>query len=218
MGKRKTQRTSDWILWDATDICFMDCKTKRISVKGKQAVTVDDETIDRVVRDQPFSSARKKKEIDETIEDGLTKDLINLGIGVGKIFVSYDDYKSGNIVGFPFIEGRKFHAALITLEESLSNTPGIKDRIIQVAQSYRNFKSDHLEQINEKTVIILSVKDVEECACIIAKEGLGFYLEHHMDSKLMAQKFTNDRFLVDKCNDELINPFLEELMPLFDKN
>ena len=30
-GKRKTQRTSDWILWDDTDICFMDCKTKRIS-------------------------------------------------------------------------------------------------------------------------------------------------------------------------------------------
>lgn len=95
-GKRKTQRTSDWILWDDTDICFMDCKTKRISVKGKQAVTVDD-------------------------------------------------------------------------EESLSNTPGYKDRIIKVAQSYREFKNGHTEPIDEKTVKMLSVKNIEECACVIAK-------------------------------------------------
>lgn len=215
VGKRKTQRTSDWILWDSTDICFMDCKTKRISVKGKQAVTVNDVTIDRVVREQPFSSARKKKEIDEAIEEGLTKDLINLGIGVGKVFVSYDDYKAGNILGFQFMEGKKFHAVLITLEECLSNSPGIKDRILKVAQSYRDFKSEQSEQIDEKTVKILSVKDIEECTCIIAKEGLGFYLEHHMDSKLMAQKYTNDKYLVDKCNKELINPFLEELKLLY---
>ena len=143
-GKRKTQRTSDWILWDDTDICFMDCKTKRISVKGKQAVTVDD-------------------------------------------------------------------------EESLSNTPGYKDRIIKVAQSYREFKNGHPEPIDEKTVKMLSVKNIEECACVIAKEGIGYYLEHHMDNQLMAQKFVKDKFLLDKCNEELINPFLEEMKEYYGK-
>ena len=210
-GKRKTQRTSDWILWDDTDICFMDCKTKRISVKGKKAVTVDDEEIERVVRDKPFSSTRKKKEIDEVIPEGLTKDLITLGIGVGKVFVSYDDYRAGNVSGFPFMERKSFHAAIVTLEECLLNTPGYKDRIIKVAQSYRECKNGHTEPIDEKMVSMLSIKELEECACVIAKEGVGFYLEHHMDNKLMFQKYVNDKFLVDKCNEELINPFLEEM-------
>jgi hypothetical protein len=217
IGKRKSQRTSDWILWDQTDICFLDCKTKRISVKGKQAVTVDDEEINRVVIDKPFSSTRKKKEIDDRIPEGITKDLILIGMGVGKIFVSYDDYKKGNVEAFPFMEGKKFHAVLLTLEESFSNSPGYKERILKVAQSYRNAKSGESEQIDEESVIILSLKDIEECACVIAKEGLGYFLEHHMNSKLMAQKWENDRFLVDKCKTELINPFIEELKPYWER-
>jgi len=211
VGKRKTQRTSDWILWDETDICFMDCKTKRISVKGKQAVSVDEETIERVVKDKPFSSARKKSEIDATVPEGITKDLINLGIGVGKIFVSYDDYRAGNIACFPYMEGKKFHAVLVTLEESLSNTPGYKDLIVKVAQSYRDAKSELTEPIDEKSVKVVSVKDLEECTCVIANEGLGFYMEHHMNRMLLSEKYVNDKYLVDKCGDELINPFIEDL-------
>lgn len=216
VGKKKTQRTSDWILWDDANICFMDCKTKRISVKAKQTVAVDDEEIERVVRNKPFSSMRKKKEIDEAIVEGLTKDLIALGIGVGKVFVSYDDYKAGNITDFPYMEGKSFHAVIVTLEESLSNTPGYKDRIIKVAQSYRDAKSEHSELIDEKSVKILSVKNLEESACIIAKDGIGYYLENHMNNELMAQEYVKDKFLVDKCNEELINPFLEELMQYYE--
>ncbi|MBQ8484864.1 MAG: hypothetical protein IJ534_01815 [Bacteroidaceae bacterium] len=216
VGKRRTQRTSDWILWDETDISFMDCKTKRISVKGKQAVTVDDEMINQVVRDKPFSNTRKKKEIDEAIPEGLTKDLIHLGIGVGKIFVSYDEYQAGNVSGFPYMKGKRFHAVIVTLEESFSNTPGYKERIIKVAQSYRDAKSCNSKPIDEKTVKVLSVKDLEECTCIIAQEGLGFYMDHHMHRELMAQKYIMDKFLVDKCNEELINPFLEELKAYFE--
>jgi len=216
VGKKKTQRTSDWILWDDANICFMDCKTKRISVKAKQTVAVDDEDIERVVRNKPFSSTRKKKEIDEAIVEGLTKDLITLGIGVGKVFVSYDDYKAGNITDFPYMEGKNFHAVIVTLEESLSNTPGYKDRIIKVAQSYRDAKSEHSELIDEKSVKILSVKNLEECTCVIAKDGIGYYLKHHMNNELMTQEYVKDKFLVDKCNEELINPFLEELMQYYE--
>lgn len=214
VGKRRTQRTSDWILWDETDICFMDCKTKRISVKGKQSVTVDDGTINRVATDKPFTKA-KKKDIEEAIPEGLTKDLIHLGIGLGKVFVSYDDYQAGNVTGFPYMKGKKFHAVIVTLEQSFSNTPGYKERIIKVAQSYRDAKSAYSKPIDGKTVKILYVKDLEECACIIAKEGLGFYLEHHMDRKSIAQKYVKDRFLMSKCEEELINPFLEEIKEYF---
>lgn len=217
VGKRKSQRTSDWILWNQTDVCFLDCKTKRISVKGKQSVTVDDETIERVVRDKPFSSRRKKEEIEDVIPDGITKDLINLGIGVGKIFVSYDDYKAGNIESFPYMADKKFHAVLVTLEECFLNIPGYKDRIIKVAQSYRDCKSVHTGQIDEKTVKMLSVRSIEEGACVIAKEGIDFYLSHHMENEVIKEKWVNDRFLVDKCNEELITPFLDDLKPYFEK-
>lgn len=215
VGKRRSQKTSDWILWDDKDICFLDCKTKRISVKGKQAVVVDDEMIEKVVKDKPYSSTRKKKEIDDAIPEGLTKDLINLGIGVGKILVSYDDYRAGNVTGFPYMEGKTFHATLVTLEEIFSNSPGYKERIVKVAQSYREFKNGCLEAIDERTVKMLSVKDFEECSCVLAKEGVGFFLEHFMDSKMMAQKYENDFFLVEKCEKELIDPFLIELEPYY---
>lgn len=211
VGKRKSQRTSDWILWDDMDICFLDCKTKRISVKGKQAVEVDDDVIEKVVKEKPFSSTRKKKEIDDAIPEGLTKDLINLGMGVGKIFVSYDDYRAGNVTDFPFMAGKRFHATLVTLEDNLSNSPGYKERIVKIAQSYREFKSGSQETIDERVVRLLSVKDIEECSCVMATEGVGFFLEHYMDTKMMAQKFENGYFLVDKCCKELIDPFMEEL-------
>ena len=213
--KEKSQKTSDWILWDKDNICFMDCKTKRISVKGKQSVTVDDEAIERVVSDQPFSSSRKKKEIDEAIQEGITKDLINMGIGVGKVLVSYDAYKGGKISDFPYMEGKRFHAVLVTLEESFSNTPGYKDRIVKVALSYRQYKSGQSELIDEKLIKILSVRNIEECACIIANEGIGFYLDNHMDNELIGKKWVKDNYLVDRCNDELINPFLEDIKPYY---
>lgn len=218
VGKRKSQRTSDWILWDERDICFLDCKTKRISVKGKQAVTVDDDTIERVVNDKPFSRKRKKKEIDEAIPEGITKDLINLGIGIGKIFVSYDDYKVGNIKALPYMEGLVFHAVLVTLEESFSNTPGYKERILKVAQSYRDAKSDRTEAIDGKVVEILSVRNVEEGTCVIGKEGIGFYLKNHMNTDVIKEKWVKDPYLLDKCNEDLINPFLDDLKPYYGDN
>ena len=63
---------------------------------------------------------------------------------------------------------------------------------------------------------ILSVKNLEECTCVIAKDGIGYYLKHHMNNELMAQEYVKDKFLVDKCNEELINPFLEELMQYYE--
>lgn len=216
-GGIKNQKTSDWILWDKTDICFMDCKTKRISVKGKQSVVVDDEVIDRVVKERPFSSSKKKKEIDDSIPEGLTKDLIALGIGIGKILVSYDYYRAGKVCGFPYMEGKKFHAVIVTLEESFSNSPGYKERIIKIARSYRAFKTGNDIIIDTDMVKILSVRNIEECTCIIAKEGIGFYLDNHMDNSLIRKKWVNDKFLVNKCNEELINFFLEELKPYFEE-
>ena len=36
-----------------------------------------------------------------------------------------------------------------------------------------------------------------------------------MENEVIKEKWVDDKFLVDKCNEELINPFLEELKPYF---
>lgn len=212
--KEKSQRTSDWILWDKNDICFLDCKTKRISVKGKQATTLDYELIEKIVNEKPFSGKNKKKEID-SLEDSLTKDLINLGIGLGKIYVCYDEYKSGKISELPDMPKKGFYAILVTLEECFSNTPGYKERIVEIAQSYRQFKSSSTELIDLERVRIMTVKDVEEEACIIEHRGLKFCMENYMDNKKMEENWVKDTYIMDRCHEELISPIIKELEPYY---
>ncbi len=210
-GKEKCQKTSDWILWDEDDICFLDCKTKRISIKAKQEAILDENFINMVVDKQPFTRKEKREIIDKGLPEGLTKDLINLGIDLGRIYVSYDTYKAGKVNVLPYMEGKRFHAVLLTLKETFGNVPGYKDVIVKVAQSYRNLKSEHSEIINEADVKVISLSSIEENAVIIAKVGLGKYLKNHNDSKYLKNLWEKDTFLIDKCNQELIDPIIERL-------
>jgi hypothetical protein len=199
---------------EKNDICFLDCKTKRISVKGKQATTLDYELIEKIIHEKPFTGKKKKKEID-SLEDGLTKDLINLGIGLGKIYVCYDEYKSGKIPELPDMPNKGFYAILVTLEECFSNTPGYKERIIEIAQNYRQFKSASTEFIDPERVRIMTVKDVEEEACIIEHRGLKFCMENYMDNTIMEENWVRDTYIMDRCHEELISPIIKELEPYY---
>jgi hypothetical protein len=88
--------TSDWIIWDETDICFIDCKIKRMTISGQRANSIDKEWINKVLSDKPFSSS-KRKELFAGKKESLTRDIILFGIDLGKIFVCYDKYKNNQI-------------------------------------------------------------------------------------------------------------------------
>jgi len=208
-GKNEA-KTSDWIVWDEKDICFIDCKAKRITVEGKRAVDLDYSLIDVVLREKPFSNKRRKEVIEKGMPDGLTKDLIELGIGLGKIFVSYDDYKNNRIVGFPYMGNKTFHAYILTLEDNFCNIFDIKDAIIKVAQCYRDEKSFSSCTIKDDEVKFISIKDIEEDTPTLAKLGVAKFLDVDKNNEIEKYWIKND-FLIGKANSELIDDMIKEM-------
>lgn len=204
IGKCKNQKTSDWILWNDTHIIFLDCKLKRISIKGKGATEIYVDLINNIIKNNYFSRNQIKEQIEDNIPEGITKDLIELGIGLGKIFVCYDIYKQNKIDKFKYKGDKKFCAILLTLEEGFCNSPDYKEQIVNIAQAYRNYKGKTSGPINSDEVKILSVRNIEYDVPIIAKEN---------NLEIFGTNNTKNI-----SNEYLINCFKKEIMnPLFDE-
>jgi hypothetical protein len=208
--KQENKKTSDWIIWDENGLCFLDCKMKRISVEGKRAVDIDDDTINDIINQQPFSDKSKKRTID-SLPEGLTKDLIDIGIGLGKIFVCYDDYQKGLIPDLVFDQNKEFYACLVTLDESYINTPDYKKRIIQVAQGYRRFKTKRSEVINPEQVILLSVSQLEKSIERLEDMGVCKCFSSAPILQLEGHKSMFE-YLSAKCNDTIIKPLMDDII------
>ena len=209
-GKQGSQKTSDWIFWDGDSICFLDCKLKRISIAGKRAIEVDDNLIKQVIDSQPFSS-KNKHDIIETLEEGLTKDLILLGIDLGKIFVCYEDFKQGIIPGVEYDADKKQYACLVTLEDGYINTPEYKRRIVQIAQSYRDFKTGRHNTINEKDVLLLSVNQLERSLEMITDMGISKCLDNTPILDLKGHRKIADS-LMAQFTEKIYNPFMADII------
>lgn len=209
-GKQGSQKTSDWILWDSNSICFLDCKLKRISIAGKRAVEVDDTLIKQIIDSQPFSS-KNKHDIIEPLEEGLTKDLILLGIDLGKIYACYGDYKQGIIPGLDYDANKKHYACLVTLEDGYINTPEYKKRIIQIAQSYRDFKTGRHDLINEKEVLLLSVNQLERSMEMMADIGVSKCLDNSPILDLQGHRKIMDS-LMERFTERIYNPFMADII------
>lgn len=209
-GKQGSQKTSDWILWDSDSICFLDCKLKRISIAGKRAVEVDDNLIKQIIDTQPFSN-KNRHDIIEPLEEGLTKDLILLGIDLGKIYACYEDYKQGIIPGLDYDANKKHYACLVTLEDGYINTPEYKKRIVQIAQSYRDFKIGRHDIINEKEVLLLSVNQLERSLEMMADMGVSKCLDNSPILDLQGHRKIMDS-LMERFTERIYNPFMADII------
>lgn len=210
VGKQGSQKTSDWILWDSDSICFLDCKLKRISIAGKRAVEVDDNLIKQIIYSQPFST-KNKHDIIEPLEEGLTKDLILLGIDLGKIYACYEDYKQGIIPGLEYDAEKRQYACLVTLEDDYINTPEYKKRIVQIAQSYRDFKIGRHEIINEKDVLLLSVNQLERSLEMMDDMGVSKCLDNSPTLNLQGHRKIMDS-LMEQFTERIYNPFMADII------
>lgn len=200
--------TSDWIVWDDTDICFIDCKIKKITIEGQRANTIDRDLLDTIIREKPYTSA-KKKEISQ-IPEGLTKDIINYGIDLGKIFVCYDDYEENRIESLRFMPGKKYHMCLLTLEQNFCNAYEIRNDIIKIAQSYRDFKTGNHRCILDEDVMIISTREIERYIPIIADVGIAKFVELKKNGSIDRIK-ENNEFLRTKCKTELLDELLQDI-------
>ena len=209
-GRQGSQKTSDWILWDSNSICFLDCKLKRISIAGKRAVEVDDNLIKQIIDSQPFSS-KNKHDIIESLEEGLTKDLILLGMDLGKIYACFEDYKQGIIPGLKYDTDKKQYACLVTLEDGYINTPEYKKRIVQIAQSYCDFKTGRHNIINEKDVLLLSVNQLERSLEMMADVGVSKCLDNSPILDLQGHRKVMDS-LTERFAERIYNPFMADII------
>lgn len=205
IGKSKDLKTSDWILWNETHIVFLDCKLKRISIKGKGATEIKVDLIDDIINHNYFSRKQIKEHIEKSIPEGITKDLIDLGIGLGKIFVCYDTYKQNKIEKLKYKGDKIFCAILLTLEEGFCNSLNYKEQIIRIAQAYRNYKGESNEIINPDEVKIFSIRDIENEIPILAKDNSLVMLGGNNKKCII-----ND-YLMECFENKIMKPLLKEM-------
>lgn len=209
-GKHKNQKSSDWIIWDEGGICFLDCKAKRMSREGKRATTVNDAIIDQIVSEQPFSSTKKKVTID-SLPQGIEKDLITLGMAVGKILASYDEYTESIIDVFPYKPELKGYVCLLTIEDEYINTPELRNRILRVAQSYRNYKSKKIIPINVDQVKLISARMFEAYADRLPQLGVCQFFDTIQNANYEGQHKTQD-YLKERFSKELYDTLLSDII------
>ncbi len=171
---------------------------------------MDDTLIKQIIDSQPFSS-KNKHNIIEPLEEGLTKDLILLGINLGKIYACYGDYKQGIIPGLDYDANKKHYACLVTLEDGYINTPEYKKRIIQIAQSYRDFKTGRHDLINEKEVLLLSVNQLERSLEMMADIGVSKCLNNSPILDLQGHRKIMDS-LMERFTERIYNPFMADII------
>lgn len=201
--------TSDWIIWDETDICFIDCKIKKITISGQRANSIDNEWIDKIIDEKPFSNSQINK-ISNDMQESLTKDIFNLGIDLGKIFVCYDDYRNDKIEGFPYISDKQFHACLLLLDQNFCNVDEIRNNIIRIAQSYRDYRTKIVTNIQEDEVLIISSREMERYIPLIAKVGISKFVELKLIGDIY--KYEEDNiFLKDMCKSTFLNKLMIDI-------
>ena len=206
--QKKEKKTSDWIIWDETDICFIECKIKKVTIIGQKANNIDVDLINRILNEKPFSNSNRKKISD--LPEGLTKDIINYGIDLGKIFVCYDDYVENHIKEFLYMPGKRFHAFLLTLEQNFNNAYEIRNEIIKIAQCYRNYMAKNSRIISDDEVIILSSRDIERQIPIIAEKGIAEYMNIREQGDLYKYE-VNSEYLSNQCKKVLLDDLLKDI-------
>lgn len=208
-GKDRNQKSSDWIIWDDKGICFLDCKAKRISIEGKRSTSINEDLIEKIIEIQPFSQ-KKKREVIDTLPQGLEKDLINFGIDLGKVFTCYDEYSEQKIDSFPYNSELAVYACILTLEDGYTYTPEYKKWIIRIAQSYRTYKTKKFIPIYDKQVKLISARMFENDADKLPKFGVcEFFNSVPILKKNLPHKTLN--YLKEKFTSELYNPFMADI-------
>lgn len=207
---KKNLKSSDWIIWDHCNIIFIDCKLKKMSIIGIQEITIKDNDIETLIDAGYLSSNRKREEIKKTLSPGLVKDIMELGVDLGKIFKCYLDYKNKDIMSLPYLPNLKFRAIVLTLEECYCNIYHIKQKILRVANEYIKVKTKKEHIFKESDFLILSSSDFDKNV-----PNLGFNNIDNFWSKLnnpsQEKDIIENSYLSNKF-DDLFNSVEKEFM------
>jgi len=168
-------KTSDWILYDDNCIMFVDCKLKKLTIAGIMETELDRAELNRTLSEGDFKTKGSIEKLKREQKSPLIKDIIGLGVDLGKILCCYCDWKEGKINGLPqYRDDMHVTASLLMLEESFCGKLEIKDSIDAIAYNYVMEKRGvELKGINTR---VISSITLDKNIPYIAENGLFKYV------------------------------------------
>ena len=159
---------------------FLDCKLKKLTISSILEIELSRDDLKEALGSGKLKKRETIEELKKQQTSPLVKDILELGVDLGKVLCCYCDWKDGKIDKIPhYSEDMTFCAVLLTLEETFCGALEIKECIDDIAYRYvYERKGVNLERL--KTYIISSStfdNDIPE----IAQQGLYAYI-------------TNDKF------------------------
>ena len=199
--KKGQNKTSDWMVYDERCIMFLDCKLKKLPISSILETELSRDDLKEALGSGKLKKRETIEELKKQQSSSLVRDIIDLGVDLGKILCCYCDWKDGKIDEIPhYRENITFCAALLTLEETFCGALEIKDYIDDIAYRYV-YEKKGMNLGKVKTYIISSStfdNDIPE----IAIQGLYAYItddkfeEHgHRSEQNTYLKEGFDRFL-----------------------
>lgn len=194
---KSDKKTSDWLLQDSDMLIFLDRKLKKLTVSSLKEIQVSKHDINLALKSGFLSSRKKNKELLRLIKNPLSRDIIDFGIDLGKIFCCYLDWKKNKIQFFHYSPNERFCAIILTLEENYCNAFDIKDEIIRIAKQYVLEKKGEVTDINSNNAIIMSSLYFPDFVSSAAVNGLRTAINIEvLTPNTSMQRYSENEFFI----------------------
>lgn len=153
--------------------------------------------MDSILNHGNFRTKGTIEKLKQEQKSPLVKDIIGLGVDMGKILCCYCDWKEGKIKGLPqYKQSMHFTASLLMLEEAICGKLELKEYIDAIAYNYvKEKKGIELERIDTRVVSSITV---DKNIPYIAKYGLSKYViqdnSEIPDNKKIKNVFLHKQF------------------------
>ena len=189
-------KTSDWIIYDDQNIVFLDCKLKKLTIGSIMESSLDREQLNQMLKSGKLNTKKNIEDLQKEQQSPLIKDLIGIGVDLGKILCCYCDWREGIINDLPpYSNEMNFTASVLTLEETLCNEAEIKSYIDRIAYQYvLEKKGIGLERINTR---VISSIDFDGNIPYIGENGLTKYVDNKYqvpDNCYLENSFLKEHF------------------------
>ena len=158
-------------MYDNECLLFIDCKLKKLTIDAILETKLDRVKFDSTIDSIKFGNRKSVEQLISMQDSPLVKDILEIGIDLGKILCCCEDWKNGKIPSLPpFTKNYQIKAIVLTLEETFCGHFIIKEMVDKVAFKYVLDKKKSFPQ-NVKTSIISS-STFDNSIPLISKYGI----------------------------------------------
>lgn len=194
---KNQDKTSDWLLYDEKCIVFLDCKLKKLPIISIKELSIDRKGVEGFLTKEHLLNREKREEDLKKIDNPLEKDIIQLGVDLGKILCCYCDWKAGKLSKeIPYDKSLVVNAIILTLEDTYCGAFEMKELIDLIAIEYVKAKKNEVIDLSEIKTKVISSINFDDSIPYIERDGLYKHI-------------VEDNLAIDD-NDYLRNRYLQE--------